>query len=102
MKAELIQVVREELTARGEARVVDDGARVPAPEPSAQSLVAQQESYQVIDAAARARRWTNEDRDALRRAFVEMAPNQRIEVMRRFSTSLNGKKIDLQTQGAPF
>ncbi|MFP2909044.1 hypothetical protein ACLESD_29180 [Pyxidicoccus sp. 3LFB2] len=102
LKTELVQAVRDELALRPGEHVPDAGPRAPAPEPSAQSLAALQESHQVIDNAARVRRWTNEDRQTLRRALGEMTPDQRVEVMRRLTTSLNGKVIDLQTQGAPL
>ncbi|GHG61866.1 hypothetical protein [Comamonas sp. JC664] len=102
LKTELVQAVRDELALRSDEAAFDAETRAPAPEPSAQSLVALQEGHQLIDHAVRALRWTNEDRQTLRRAMVQMTHDQQVEVLRRLSTSLSGKEVDLQTQGAPF
>lgn len=102
LKTELVQAVRDELALRSDESTLAEGARVPGPEPSEQSLVAVQDGHRLIDNAVRTLRWTNEDRQTLRRAMVEMTYEQQVEVMRRLSASLSGKKLDLQTHGAPF
>ena len=102
LRSEVARAVREQLDLRPEARASDVDSRASPPEPTAQNLAALQEGHQLIDHVAQTLRWTPEDRQTLRRVLNDMTFEQREEVMRRLVTTLNGKKLDLRTQGTPF
>jgi hypothetical protein len=101
LRAELTQVLREELALHTGAPDAEPRPRPPS-EPPARSLAALQEGHQVVDRAISARRWTAEDAAALRRVLADMTALQRTEVTRRLLTTLNSNTLEVQTQGPPF
>jgi len=102
LSAELAQVLRDEL-ARAPLTARPAPTPAPAPvEPTPQATRAHQQARQLLDDAARARRWTTEDALAFRRALVDMTPAQRDEAIRWLVTAINSQSLDVQTQGSPF
>ncbi|KFA90646.1 hypothetical protein [Archangium violaceum] len=102
-RAELVQVLRDELARAHHTEAPDTAPRPPPPsEPPARSLAAHQEGHQMVDRAISARRWTTEDAAALRWVLADMTAPQRAEVIRRLLATLNSNTLDVQTQGPPF
>lgn len=102
LRAELAQILREELGNRAEDERADARKKPPAPEPTPQNLAAFQEGSKVIDNAIAARRWTEADAAALRGALGTMTPAQQDEVIQRLMVTLNTNTLEVRTLGAPF
>ncbi|NVJ27048.1 MULTISPECIES: hypothetical protein [Myxococcus] len=102
LRAELAQVLREELGNRAPTEPEDAQKKPPAPEPTPQNLAAFQEGTRVIDKAIAARRWTEEDASSLRKELGAMTPAQRDEVIQRLVVTLNTNTLEVRTMGAPF
>lgn len=101
LRSELTQVIREELAQRAAPPEATSSPVVRA-EPSSRNIDAHQKGHQLIDAATRARRWTDEDAQALRLALGDMTETQREEIVRRLITTLNGGTLAVQTRGPPL
>jgi hypothetical protein len=101
LRSELTQVLREELAQRASPPEATPPPIARA-EPSPRNLEAHQQGHQLIDAATRARRWTDEDAQAFRLVLGDMTEAQREDVLRRLVTTINGRTLDIQTRGAPF
>ncbi|MFY2558929.1 hypothetical protein ACN469_14970 [Corallococcus terminator] len=102
LRAELAQILREELGNRAPSGPEDAQKQPPVAEATPQNLAAFQEGTQVIDNAIAARRWTEEDATALRGALGAMTPAQRDEVIRRLVVTLNTNTLEVRTRGSPF
>lgn len=102
LRAELAQVLREELGNRALQEPEDSKKRPSPPEATPQNLAAFQEGSKVIDNAIAARRWTEEDATLLRKALGTMTPAQQDEVIQRLVITLNTNTLEVRTIGAPF
>jgi hypothetical protein len=98
-------MLREELTAALAPRAAPEAADAPTDEPPAPTPdndAAAARGRALVDAARRARRWTQDDATGLRAQLRAMTEEQRDEVLTALLPAINRGDVTMAFRGRPF
>jgi hypothetical protein len=60
------------------------------------------EASQILTRIIDSKRWTENDKEAVRRELLKVTPQQKVEFTRRMAIALNSGQVAVETRGPPL